>query len=139
MVENLIGQISNTGLGGITKPSGINLDDDTFAKLLEKASGVQPVEERQNDMFSNLGMPAGFDIQPYGEVESTQIAPINETQGVEIKDLSLGDNYLSSLLNDNSNIMNMAKKHATSAYNVFGKGFVDTINDFVEDTTSLIK
>ena len=36
LVENLINQISTQGLSGITKPLGFDIEDDTFAKLLEK-------------------------------------------------------------------------------------------------------
>ena len=36
LVENLINQISTKELGGLTKPTGFDMDDDTFAKLLEK-------------------------------------------------------------------------------------------------------
>ena len=35
IVENLVNQISTKGLGGITKPFGFDMEDDTFAKLLE--------------------------------------------------------------------------------------------------------
>ena len=36
LVENLINQITTQGLGGITKPLGFDMNDDTFANLLEK-------------------------------------------------------------------------------------------------------
>ena len=36
LVENLINQISTQGLGGISKPLSFDLNDDTFANLLEK-------------------------------------------------------------------------------------------------------
>ena len=35
LVENLINQISTQGLGGITKPFGFDMNDDTFANLLD--------------------------------------------------------------------------------------------------------
>jgi hypothetical protein len=58
---------------------------------------------------------------------------------VEIKDLNMGENYFSSLAHDNINVMNLAKKQATNAYNMFSKGFVDSLNTLVEDVNSITK
>lgn len=137
ILENIVSQISSTATGGLTKPQGFDLDDDTFAKLLMKASAVSPVEE-QNNMFANLGAPAGFEIEPLDAPQSVQQIDFNPTD-IEIKDLKISENYFSNLLNDNTNVMNLAKKHAANAYNLFGKGFVDTLGEFVGDAASMIK
>ncbi|MCM1073398.1 MAG: hypothetical protein NC334_06300, partial [Bacteroides sp.] len=118
MLENIVGQITSAASGGLTKPQGFDLNDDTFAKLLMKASEIQPIEE-QNNMFSNLGAPAGFEIEPLDAVQQTQNIEFNPDD-IEIKDLKISENYFSNLLNDNSNAMNLAKRHAANAYNLFG-------------------
>ncbi len=137
MLENIVGQIASTATGGLTKPQGFDLNDDTFAKLLMKASEIQPTEE-QNNMFSNLGAPAGFEIEPLDAVQQAQNIEFNPDD-IEIKDLKISENYFSNLLNDNSNAMNLAKRHAANAYNLFGKGFVDTLGEFVGDAASMLK
>lgn len=135
LVENVINQISS--VSGAAKPQGFDLNDDTFAKLLMKASEVNPSEE-QNNLFAMLGAPAGFEIEPLDAVEQVQNIDFNP-QDFEMKDLKISENYFSNLLNDNSNAMNMAKRQAAQAYNLFGKGFVDTLGEFVADTVSMIK
>lgn len=130
ILENIVSQITSTATGGLTKPQGFDLTDDTFAKLLMKASEVSPAEE-QNNMFANLGAPAGFEIEPLDSVSKEQTSAISQQDftPIEIKDLKISENYFANLLNDNSNAMNMAKKHAAGAYNVYGKGFVDTLGE----------
>ena len=130
ILENIVGQISSSATGGLTKPASFDLDDDTFAKLLSKVSNVSPAEE-QNNMFSNLGAPAGFEIEPLDAPQSVTHVDFNP-QNVEIKDLKIGDDYFSNLLHDNINVMNLAKKHATNAYNLFGKEFVDNLGELVK-------
>lgn len=137
MLENIVSQISSAASGAVSKPQSFDLSDDTFAKLLMKASEISPAEEQSN-MYSNLGAPAGFEIEPLDAPEQTQNIEFNP-EDVEIKDLKVSENYFSNLLNDNTSAMNLAKKHAANAYNVFGKGFVDTLGDFVGDVASMIK
>lgn len=131
ILENIVSQISSTATGGLTKPQVFDLDDDTFAKLLMKASEVSPVEE-QNNMFSNLGVPAGFEIEPLDAPQPTSAISQQDVTPIEIKDLKISEDYFSNLLNDNTNVMNLAKKHAANAYNLFGKNFVDTLGELVK-------
>lgn len=137
ILENIVSQITSSATGGITKPQGFDLNDDTFAKLLMKASEVSPAEE-QNNLFSNLGAPAGFEIEPF-DSEPVQNIEFNPAQDIEIKDLKISENYFSALLNENSDAMNLAKRQAANAYNIFGKGFVDTLGEFVDDAAAIIK
>lgn len=133
LVENLVSQITSNALGGITKPQGFDLNDETFAKLLQNAT--QKIEETNSNLFgSQLGAPAGFEIQPFDAPEPSDIKELTPTQDIEIKDLKISENYFSSLMNDNSNVMNLAVKHATNAYNNYGKGFVDTLSEFVNSS-----
>ena len=152
LVENLINQIATKELGGITKPQGFNLDDDTFAKLLEKQLG-QTQESEQPNLYGNFGVPAGlviesFDGVGFSETAQDQLEAIGEVnltnesllnQPIEIKDLDMGD-YFSNLLktSGDNNFMNFAKKQATNIYNVSAKSFVSDLSDFVEDITSSI-
>jgi hypothetical protein len=138
MVENFISQISGVNLGGITNPQGINLDDDTFSKLLEKSIQSSDSNGSSSVLLGQLGMPAGFEIQEL-DLPQNLVNDVNSTQKVEIKDLNMGENYFSSLAHDNINVMNLAKKQATNAYNMFSKGFVDSLNTLVEDVNSITK
>ena len=131
LVENLINQISS--VNGVSKPQGFNLEDDTFAKLLAKASEVNGGE--QQNLIGQLGMPAGFQIEPINGAEITETAQINSTEPVEIKDLDMKD-FFSNLLNDNTEVMNFAKKNAANAYKTFGKSFVNDLQEFVQDVAS---
>ena len=152
LVENLINQISTQGLGGITKPLNFDMEDDTFAKLLENQLN-SPQLVSTNNLVGNFGAPAGLMIEPIDGIEFSDIAQdqmeiIGENklskeeyinQPIEFKDIDMGD-YFSNLLkmntNSNSDFMNFARKNATNAYNVFSKNFVDDMSDFVKDIAS---
>jgi hypothetical protein len=149
IVENLVNQISTKGLGGITKPFGFDMEDDTFAKLLEKQ--MNPTQELNSSNFvGSMGAPAGLVIEPlegvnFSETVQDQMEVVGENklsrdeyinQPIEFKDIDMGD-YFSNLLKTdsgkNSDFMNFAKKNATNAYNVFTKNLVMNASEFVED------
>jgi hypothetical protein len=149
IVENLVNQISTKGLGGITKPFGFDMEDDTFAKLLEKQMNSTQ-ELNSNNFVGSMGAPAGLVIEPlegvnFSETVQDQMEVIGENklsrdeyinQPIEFKDIDMGD-YFSNLLKTdsgkNSDFMNFAKKNATNAYNVFTKNLVMNASEFVED------
>lgn len=154
LIENIISQISSTASSGITNPLGVDLNDDTFAKLLEQQGlALKKNETESLNILGELGMPAGFMIEPIDGIEFTetiqdQLESIGEnkiTNQIEhepfvMKDLDLGD-YFSSLLkseNENTSFMNFARKNATNAYNNFGKNFVADLTEFVDDIKSTI-
>lgn len=151
LVENLINQISNNGLGGITKPQGFDLSDDTFAKLLEKQLNSNSEPQAINQL-GQIGAPAGLIIEPFDAIEFSSTAQdqmeilgenklTNESQPIEpieIKDIDVGD-YFSSLLKSSSkdsDFMNFAKKNAHNAYDAFSRNYIFDIEDFVEDLSS---
>ena len=155
LVENLINQISTKELGGLTKPTGFDMDDDTFAKLLEKQMDNSTTVSLDNSL-GNMGMPAGFMIEPFEGVDFSETAQdqmeiIGENklskeeyinQPIEFKDIDMGD-YFSNLLkasatSENNSFMNFARRNATNAYGLFGRNFIDDMNDFVEDIASAI-
>ena len=154
LVENLINQISTQGMGGITKPFGFDMEDDTFSKLLEKQLNSVS-DSTPSNFIGSMGAPAGLIIEPvdgvdFAETVQDQMEVIGENkiskqeyinQPIEFKDIDMGD-YFSNLLktstNSNSNFMNFAKKNATNAYNVFSKNFVADMQDFVEDISSTL-
>ena len=143
LVENLVNQITTNGLGGITKPQGFDPNDDTFEKLLQKA-GANAEGLQTNSVVSDFGAPAGMIIEPYGSVEPVQ--EINSTElyePIQIKDVDFGKDYFSSVLKDSpeehAGIFDVAKKHATLAYNVFSKGFVEDVVDLADDVAAMIK
>lgn len=151
LVENLINQISTKELGGITKPSGFDVNDDTFAKLLEKELNSK-LEETQSNIMGNLGVPAGFFIQPMDGIEFSQdvqdqleaigeVKLTNEvsTDSFVMKELDMSDffsNLLKASTNSNSEFMNFARKKAATSYEVFGKNFVSDLAEFVDDVAS---
>ena len=125
LVENLINQISTSGLNGITSPLGnFDLSDDTFSKLLDKQlNSVQ--ENTPSNFVGNFGIPAGLMIEPldgtdFAETVQDQMEIIGENklskeeyinQPIEFKDVDMGD-YFSNLLKTqaetNSDFMNFA-------------------------------
>ena len=154
LVENIISQVSTKGLNGIAQPFGIDMQDDTFSKLLEKQLNSTSSSASVN-LVGNMGVPAGLIIEPMNGVEFSEtaqeqlevlgesrlISELSENNPIEIKDMDFGD-YFSNLLkssadnNTSSDFMNFARKNATNAYNVFSKNFIDDMQDFVEDITS---
>ena len=156
LVENLINQISTQGLNGITSPlGGVDLNDDTFSKLLDKQLNSLQDTNPQSNFIGNFGIPAGLVIEPidgtdFAEIAQDQMEIIGETklskeeyinQPIEFKDIDLGDhfsNLVKTNLNNNTDFMNFARKNATNAYNIFSKNFVTNMQDFVEDISSTL-
>lgn len=153
LVENLINQISTNGLGGITRPQNFDLEDDTFAKLLEKQMSNAEKYIDQSNSLGEIGMPAGLVIEPYDatnfsekvqdQMETAGIKNQQETtlvEPIEIKDVDMRD-YFSTLLsssNENSDFMNFAKRQATNAYSIFKNSYVTDIKEFAQDLASMI-
>ncbi|MCQ2744277.1 MAG: hypothetical protein MJ230_05730 [bacterium] len=148
LVENLVNQISTKGLGGVTAPQGFDLNDDTFAKLLQQASDINTVEPNKNlQALGNIGQPSGFIIEPFDEVSKVQpigqdVQNIIDTEPLKIQDVDIGSNYFSGLLknspNEHKSLMNVAQKHATNLYNVFGKNLIEDLADLAKDATSMM-
>lgn len=154
LVENLLNQISTKELGGISKPIGFDMNDNTFAKLLEKELNTK-IEEPKSNILNNLGIPAGFVVEPMEGVDFSgmvqdQLEALGETkitneaisEPFEIKELDMGD-FFSNMLktsdnNSNNEFMNFAKKKATNSYQMFGKSFVSDLAEFVDDVASSI-
>lgn len=150
LVENIVSQISTNGLGGVTKPQGFDLNDDTFEKILQ---GVNGVNSGQNILLNeklqalgNLGQPSGLVIEPFENTEPIQ--PIsNDKQNVitseplQIKDVDMGSNYFSNLLKEapeeHKNLMSVVQKHASNMYNSISRNLVEDLVDFAKDITSL--
>lgn len=138
LVENLVNQISS--VNGVTRPQGFDLNDDTFAKLLEKASSSNTLNQTLST--EPLGAPAGFNIEPYdgidNEIKKDSISQINEP--IEIKDIDINDYFSTKIKtdNENSDFMNFAKKHAANAYSTFGKGFIANLSEFIQDATAML-
>ena len=153
LIEHLVNQISTNELGGITKPSGFDMNDDTFSKLLEKELNAK-AESIQENIIGNLGVPAGFFIEPFEGVEFSQnvqdqLEAISEkkvtnespVEPFEMKELDLGDffsNMLKTSTNSNNDFMNFARKKETNSYENFGRNFVTDLAEFVDDVKSLI-
>ena len=144
LVENLVNQISTNGLGGVTKPQGFDLNDDTFAKLLQDKMINETVLNDKLQALGTMGQPSGMIIEPLdGTAASQPIGNENNIQSepLEIKDVDTGTNYFSNLLKEapqeHKILMNVAKKYASSAYNTFGRNLVEDIADFAKDLVAL--
>lgn len=153
LVENLINQISTGELGGISKPQGFDLNDDTFAKLLEKQLN-SPQETQTTNLLGNIGAPAGFMIEPmegieFSETAQDQIEALGENkytyennidEPIKMKDVDMGD-YFSTLLqmasDNNSNFLNFAKRQASNAYSVFRGNYITDLQEFAQDIVSM--
>lgn len=136
ITENIINQLSSQGIGNITKPQGFDLNDLTFAKLLEKSMSAQNVDAQQGNLAGGIGVPAGFIIEPFDAPQDLKpVAKINEQ--VEIKDVDMGNDYFSSILRsepkEHKDLMNFAKKQASNLYKVFNKDLVTDIAELASD------
>lgn len=139
IAEILANQISEGGLGGISKPKAFDMNDDTFEKLLQKGMDeLAQKEQVQNTV--QLGAPAGFVIEPLdAPQELEKVKPIN-TEGVEIKDIDMTDfftNVIRTQDADNQGIFDLAKKQATLAYNSFAGQYVANLKEFIGNTLPL--
>ena len=139
IVENLINQITEQSTGGITKPQGFDMNDDTFEKLLQKSMG-NIGQNIQTDAVSQLGAPAGFIIEPFDSPQSVaEVKPIN-TEELQIKDIDMSDfitNVIRTQDEENKGIFDLAKKHAANAYNSFAGKYVADLRDFIGGTLTL--
>ena len=149
LVESLVNHIATQGLGGISKPLGFDMEDDTFAKLLEKQLNSNQQSTPPNSI-GDMGMPAGLIIEPidgvdFAETVQDQMEIIGETklsreeyinQPIEFKDIDMGD-YFSNLLKTDSgeakNFMNFARKQATNFYGIHSKSLIMDTKEFIED------
>ena len=153
LVENLINQITTQGLGGITKPQGFDMEDDTFSRLLEKGMNAYNNEIQPSNTIGHMGAPAGLLIEPlegtefaetvqdqmeiFGDnrLEKTNIA----TSPIEIKEIDMSDffsNLVKTSSENHAEFMNFAKKQASNAYDVFRRTYVTDMQDFLEDITA---
>ena len=150
IVEYLVNQISTQGLGGITKPIGFDIEDDTFAKLLEKQMNSTQ-ELNSNNFVGSMGTPAGLVIEPlegvnFSETVQDQMEVIGENklsreeyinQPIEFKELDIEDHFSKllklNLNNQNSDFMNFAKKQATNFYGIQARNLVLDTAEFVQD------
>ena len=153
LVENLINQISTNGLGGITSPQKFDLEDDTFAKLLEKQMANAENSLNQTNSIGEMGIPAGLIIEPFDSIDFTEkVQDQMEAVGmktsqeavlvepIEIKDIDMKD-YFSSLLSsstENNDFLNFAKRQASNAYGAFKNTYVTDITEFAQDLASMI-
>lgn len=141
ITENIINQLSNQTLGAVSKPQGFDLNDTTFANLLEKSMKVQSVDNQQGHLIAGMGAPAGFIIEPLNSTEAIQ--PISQAdEKFEIKDVDLGTDYFSNLLKSepkaHKDLMNFAQKHAANLYKVFNKSLITDIADLAGDIAGIM-
>lgn len=154
LVENLINQISTSGLGSISNPQSLDLEDNTFAKLLEKQMANVENSINQTNSLGEMGVPAGLVIEPFEGIEFTntvqdqmEINGMKNPQDtimvepIEIKDIDMSD-YFSNLLKastENKDFMSFAQKHASNAYSAFKNTYITDLTEFAQDLASLIK
>ena len=112
LVTDLMNKVSPLQQGGnFGAVSGVNLNDTTFANLLDKALNVQ-AENNIDTPYMNLGAPLGLDIQ----------------------ELNLDNNIVEqSEKKITENLMDFAKKQAANSYFKYSGSVVTDISEFVED------
>ena len=161
LISNAISGIGNN-LGGIKTTPDFNLDDSTFADLLEKQL-LNKIDSQENNTITGLGMPAGFQIEnldgtEFSETAQDQMEAIGEKINIEENNISNpfdmdhnGDvtgheaiSFFSSLLNSDtkgnnarSELFDFAKKQAANFYNKYSKTVVYNISELAADVKSL--
>ncbi len=138
LVSNVIGQIGLSGTGKVAP--NFDLNDTTFAELLNKQiEGMNGAPRLEAPAF-NLGAPAGFEIEGI-EPEMNVQEISNDTNS---NDLTTSETvtFFSSLLenkgNPESDIFDFAKKQAANLYNKYSRSIVTDVSEFVEDIKNMI-
>ena len=161
LVSNFIGGISSSQFGNALGVSNnFDLNDSTFADILNKQMETQPTQEPQN-ILGQLGIPAGFQIDgiDFAETALDQIEAVGEKIGIEKEDFNNlfdtnKDNeittsevatFFTSLLEKNttgqenrSELFDFAQKQASNMYNKFAKSMVTTLEEFVTDAREIL-
>lgn len=159
IVSNLIEQISSSAVGGVNKSQNFDLEDMTFAKLLETQGLKLQEASNPSEALGQLGMPAGFqiesidgadvDIETQDNYSNNKVDPRNNVTDISELDSnpntvkSSEENFFSSLLNEhsqntNSKMFNFALKHAANLYGLSGKSVVNDLSDFVTDISGMV-
>lgn len=158
IVSNLIEQISSSSVGGLNQTQKFDLEDMTFAKLLEKQGLKLQEADSSNAITGQIGMPAGFQIESIDGSDINIDTP-NDSNKVDqrnnITDISELDtnpnnikssdseNFFSSLFNGDtrdtaSEVFNFALKHAANIYGQNGKSVVNNLKDFITDVAGMV-
>lgn len=160
LVSNYIGELSAAQFGH--KKEGVNsnfdLNDDTFANILEKQmnNSVNKIENNMNQI-GNLGTPAGIDIgdfdgiSPVFETNKVQDrAGINATENSgfnffnNLKDFTTSDviTFFPSLFDSkptltqtqSNGLFDFERKFAANSYGKYARNIVTDLQEFVTDT-----
>lgn len=142
MAQNFIDQIiSSKNVGNATKPQSFDMHDSTFDNMLQKIMDSNNADSDNNlRILGRMGQPSELIIENFDNSSAIQttepVQPVSQ-EPVEIKEVNTDNNYFSNLLkeypSEHQSIMNVAKKHAMSAYSAFGKTFVEDLTDFAKD------
>ncbi len=158
IVSNLIEQISSSSVGGLNQTQKFDLEDMTFAKLLEKQGLKLQEADSSNAITGQIGMPAGFQIESIDGSDINIDTPDDSNkvdQRNNITDISELDtnpnnikssdseNFFSSLFNGDtrdtaSEVFNFALKHAANIYGQNGKSVVNNLKDFITDVAGMV-
>lgn len=164
LVSNSIGGIGINGLNNLQSPNQkFNLDDSTFAELLQKQLEEMNTIKSEDIQPLNLGAPPGFEIENFDGIDFSETAQdqieavakkINtqenmsnpfEMNGDENVTTSEAVTFFTSLLDNRLNgekarseLFDFAKKQASNLYNKYSRSVVTDVAEFVEDIKSMI-
>ena len=149
LVSNFIGDISSLQFGNKSNVTNtFDINDDTFSKLLDKQMEVGEVKDKNGINLSQLGMPAGIDIEPFDGIlennsEMESVSPIQDNiqeKTTTSETVTFFDSLLNSNTQDNkhSELFDFAKRQATNLYNQYSRSVVTDVNEFVQDIKSMI-
>jgi len=137
--------------------SQVNLNDKTFANLLDKQLNNQ-LEQNGQNLVNNLGIPyiSGIDM---GDLDGHNISQLNKIQPVDSynkdlfnkyesgKDFSmeevltlfnpLFDSKPSMADNSNSGLFDFERKTAASQYSKYAKNIITDLSEFVTDALKI--
>ena len=88
MIENFVQQLTSANganvIGGAQK---FDLQDDTFAKLLEKQMQTGIDDTDSINQLGQIGIPSGFNIEPFDVQNDTQ--KINTENKIDISNFKI--------------------------------------------------
>ena len=149
LVSNIVGAIGADSLSKLTNPIKYNPNDSTFDDLLQKQVDTK-IQPESTDLLGNLGMPAGFAIESADGSEMIQhdvgiSEKVNNTQSSESfsnpdDEITTSETvtFFTSLLDNKSNlghsdVLEFAKRQASSLYNKYSRSVITDVNEFVKD------
>ena len=114
LVSNIVNNITKVGEQGLGIIAGSNVNDTTFANILDKEM-MKGITDGAANIIDSLGMPAGFAFEQLN-VDDLITTPIEKAE---------------------NKLMDFAQKQAANFYNKHAGDVITNLGEFVSDALKL--